>query len=48
MLPVYVWFRGFGLLFFRQFGPDCDAWAGANPFPPAPPPLPPPVQAATT
>jgi hypothetical protein len=32
LLPVYVWLRGFGLLFFRQFGPDCDAWAGLRRF----------------
>jgi len=43
LLPVFVWLRSFGLLFFRQFGPDCDVWAGA---PPIPPPLPP-VPAAT-
>jgi hypothetical protein len=38
MLPVFIWLRSFGLLFFRQFGPECDVWAGA---PPIPPPLPP-------
>jgi len=48
LLPIYVWLRAFGLLFFRQFGPECDVWAGAPPIPPSPPPLPPPVQAATT
>ncbi len=39
MLPVFVWLRSFGLLFFRQFGPDCDVWGGAPPS--LPPPLPP-------
>jgi hypothetical protein len=48
LLPAFVWLRSFGLLFFRQFGPDYDVWAGAPPLPPSPPPLPPPVQAATT
>jgi len=45
LLPAFIWLRSFGLLFFRQFGPDCDVWGGADPFSPAPPP---PVQAATT
>jgi hypothetical protein len=47
LLPIYVWLRAFGLLFFRQFGSECDVWAGAPPIPPSPPPLPP-VQAVTT
>lgn len=37
MLPVFIWLRSFGLLFFRQFGPEYDVWAGAQP---VPPPLP--------
>jgi hypothetical protein len=44
MLPVFIWLRSFGLLFFRQFGPECDVWAGAPPIPPALPP----IQVATT
>lgn len=47
MLPVYVWFRGFGLLFFRQFGPDYHVWDGAPPIPSRPPPLPPAPLATT-
>jgi hypothetical protein len=44
MLPVFLWFRSYGLLFLRQFGPEWDVWAGAAPFPP---PLPP-ITAVTT
>jgi hypothetical protein len=44
LLPAFVWLRGFGLLFLRQFGPDYDVWTGlqqAGPPPPlGPPPLP--------
>jgi hypothetical protein len=40
MLPVFIWLRSFGLLFFRQFGPDCDVWSGALPIPPPLPPAP--------
>ena len=47
LLPVHIWLRGFGLLFFRQFGPDCDAWGGAPPIPSGPPPLPPVLPATT-
>jgi hypothetical protein len=47
LLPVHVWLRSFGLLFFRQFGPDYDAWGGAAPIPPGPPPLPPAPPATT-
>jgi hypothetical protein len=39
MLPAYVWLRAFGLLFFRQFGPDYDVWKGQPPLPPLAPPL---------
>ena len=47
LLPVFVLFRAYGLLFLRQFGPDYDVWAGSSPILPAaistePPPLPPP------
>ncbi len=39
LLPMFVWLRGFGLFFFRQFGPDYDVWATLpQPEPPAPPP----------
>lgn len=49
LLPAFIWLRSFGLLFFRQFGPDYDVWAGASPMPPPPtPPSLPPVQVATT
>ena len=45
MLPAFVWLRAFGLLFFRQFGPDYDVWAAGAPVETAlAPPLPPPVQ----
>jgi hypothetical protein len=45
LLPMFVWFRAFGLLFLRQFGPDYDVWAGISessppPVSPPPPPLP--------
>ncbi len=45
LLPIYVLLHAFVLLFFRQFGPDFDVWAGAplpNELPPTqvPPPLP--------
>ena len=48
LLPVFVWFRSFGLLFFRQFGTEYDVWASveqaaAEPIPPAAVP-PPPIQ----
>ncbi len=47
MLPVTIWLRSFGLLFFRQFGPDCDVWGGALPIAPSLPPPLPPAPAAT-
>ena len=44
LLPIFVFFRCFGLRFIRQFGPDYDVWAavpGSSPTPPSiPPPLP--------
>jgi hypothetical protein len=46
LLPLWVWIRSFTLLFFQQFGPDYDVWAGQPPpneLPPtqiSPPPLP--------
>ena len=41
LLPIHVWLRSFGLLFFRQFGPEYDVWApsGPPPLPAAPPPV---------
>ncbi len=42
LLPVFVCLRSFGLLFFRQFGPNYDVWASVPVVPP-PPPTPPPV-----
>ena len=45
LLPVFVFFRSFSLMFLRQFGPDYDVWASFIPleFLPilsgAPPPL---------
>ena len=48
LLPAIVWLAAFKLLFFRQFGPQYDAWAGvaipesqgpAEPMPPAQPPV---------
>ncbi len=53
LLPFYVFFMSYLLLFVRQFGPDYDAWANIvaiEPAPPAPtepppsPPEPPPLQ----
>ena len=35
LLPVFVWFRGFGMYYFRQFGNDYDVWAGVIEPPPA-------------
>ncbi len=40
LLPALVWLRAFGLLFFRQFGPDYDVWRRV-PQLPSTPPLPP-------
>jgi hypothetical protein len=37
MLPAFVWIRGFGLLFLRQFGAEFDVWREI------PPTLPPPI-----
>jgi hypothetical protein len=31
LLPVFVFFRSFSLLFLRQFGPDYDVWASFIP-----------------
>jgi hypothetical protein len=31
LLPVFVVFRSFSLLFLRQFGPDYDVWANFMP-----------------
>jgi hypothetical protein len=31
LLPVFVLLRSFSLLFLRQFGPECDVWAGFMP-----------------
>lgn len=39
LLPIFVLFRSFSLMFLRQFGPDYDVWANA--ITPEPPPLPP-------
>lgn len=53
MLPFYVFFMSYLLLFVRQFGPDYDAWgnivaiepaAPPSTEPPPAPPEPPPVQ----
>lgn len=43
MLPIFVLFRAYMLLFLRQFGPDYDVWGGLSPMaPPAQPsPAPP-------
>lgn len=40
LLPAYVFFMSYLLLFVRQFGPDFDAWANVvtAPLPVAPPP----------
>jgi hypothetical protein len=47
LLPVFVLFRAYMLLFLRQFGPEYDVWAGINMAEPpndsAPPQLPPPI-----
>lgn len=45
LLPIYVFFQAFSLLFIRQFGPDYDVWAGVSATAPPPPPLtePPPL-----
>ncbi len=41
MLPAFVWLRGFGFFYFRQFGPEYDVWSGQlPPGPKSPPPLP--------
>jgi hypothetical protein len=37
MLPAFVWLLAFKLLFLRQFGPEYDVWATAEPAAPAPP-----------
>src|SRR5262245_2760102 len=31
LLPIYILFRAFSLLFLRQFGPDYDVWASFMP-----------------
>src|SRR5262249_1998516 len=53
LLPVFILFRSFSLVFLRQFGADYDVWAsfmppeflpilsGVPPAPPAAPPNPP-------
>ena len=47
ILPVFVLFRAYLLLFLRQFGPEYDVWAGITKAEPpnasAPPQLPPPI-----
>ena len=49
LLPLFVLFRSFTLLFIRQFGPDYDVWAGFIPpellpiLPPETPTPPPPT-----
>ncbi len=42
LLPVYVFFRSYLLLFVRQFGPDYDVWATAVAIEPPASPLDPP------
>jgi hypothetical protein len=47
LLPVFILFRSFSLLFLRQFGPDYDVWAsfvppGSTPLLSSAPPVPPP------
>jgi hypothetical protein len=37
LLPLYVTYRGLGPEFLAQFGPEFDAFAGADPHPAAPP-----------
>lgn len=53
LLPAYVFFMSFLLLFLRQFGPEYDVWAGVTAVqaptestvpPPPSPPEPPPLQ----
>ena len=45
LLPAIVWMAAFKLLFFRQFGPQYDVWAGvAVPVSPSPAESMPPVQ----
>lgn len=39
LLPVYVFFMAFLLLFIRQFGPEYDAWANIAPVQAPPPTL---------
>ena len=36
LLPIHVWLRSFGLLFFRQFGPEYNVWPPSGPPPPLP------------
>lgn len=36
LLPVYVFFMAYLLLFLRQFGPEFDVWASVAPVEPAP------------
>jgi hypothetical protein len=43
LLPIFVFFRSFGLCFIRQFGPDYDVWAAVQQSPSVPPSLPPPL-----
>jgi hypothetical protein len=48
LLPVFVLFRAYMLLFLRQFGPDYDVWDGVSPLTPPvqiPPPEAPPLPA---
>ncbi|HEV8185214.1 MAG TPA: hypothetical protein VGP40_04600 [Chthoniobacterales bacterium] len=42
LLPVYVFFRSYLLLFVRQFGPDYDAWANVVAIEPPSPAMDPP------
>lgn len=41
LLPIYVVLAAFPLFFLRQFGPEYDVWATADPLPPTAPPAPP-------
>jgi hypothetical protein len=41
LLPAFVWLLAFKLLFLRQFGPEYDVWAVADPPLPIAPPVPP-------
>ncbi|HWY51499.1 MAG TPA: hypothetical protein VNW72_08460 [Chthoniobacterales bacterium] len=43
LLPIFVFFRSFGLRFIRQFGPDYDVWAAMPESSPTPPAIPPPL-----